>query len=200
MRPSIELPQLDASHGRGSFDLSRFDQIRVASPCSMRWDDMSGDARARFCGSCKLNVYDISAMTKQEAAALIAEKEGHLCVRFFRRADGTILTKNCPVGLRRVRHAIVRLAGSLAAVAVLGVGAVAAMGERIRGRSVRVCQTEPYVTLTKLLRTPPTAPPPPMMGVMMMGEIAYTPGPPANQAGSPAGSDGASKGVDGSGQ
>lgn len=164
MRDPIAMPQ---------FDAARFDQIDVASPCSMRWDDMRGDDRARFCGACRLNVYDISALTRAEAESLIREHEGHLCVRFFRRADGTILTRNCPVGLRRVRHAVVRLAGSIAAVAILAVGAAAAMGERLRGRSVRICDTQPYVSLTRLLRTPPVIvpPPAPWQGQMLMGSI-----------------------------
>jgi hypothetical protein len=33
-------------------------------------------------------------------------------VRFYRRADGTILTRNCPVGLSAVRRRVARVAGS----------------------------------------------------------------------------------------
>lgn len=75
-------------------------QIDVATPCSARWDDMTGDDRSRFCGLCKKHVYNLSAMKTQEAAQLIQEKEQKLCVRFYRRADGTILTTDCPVGVR----------------------------------------------------------------------------------------------------
>ncbi len=31
------------------------------------------------------------------------EREGELCVRFYRRADGTMLTADCPRGLAAVR-------------------------------------------------------------------------------------------------
>ena len=75
------------------------ENVRVAAPCSADWEQMRGDERARFCGQCQLNVYNLSGMTRQEAERLIASREGRLCVRFYRRADGTILTKNCPVGL-----------------------------------------------------------------------------------------------------
>lgn len=75
-------------------------EIRVASPCSASWDAMDGDDRARFCVHCTKNVYDLSAMSRAEAEALVRGKEGRLCVRFYRRADGTVLTDNCPVGLR----------------------------------------------------------------------------------------------------
>lgn len=96
------------------------DGIRIASPCSQSWDAMAGDARVRFCGACRLHVYDLSAMTRPEAEALVRGREGRLCVRFHRRPDGTVLTKDCPVGLRALRRRISLLAGALAA-ALLGI-------------------------------------------------------------------------------
>lgn len=75
--------------------------IRVAAPCPADWNEMYGDERKRFCSECKLNVYNLSGMTRREAERLIVNAEGRLCVRFFRRADGTVLTKNCPVGWAR---------------------------------------------------------------------------------------------------
>jgi hypothetical protein len=82
-----------------------FDQVRIASPCHKRWSDLDldGDERVRFCSLCQKNVYNLSALTRADAEALIREKEGRLCVRFFRRSDGTILTADCPVGARRLR-------------------------------------------------------------------------------------------------
>lgn len=86
------------------------DNIRVASPCSANWDEMFGDDRKRFCGDCKLNVYNLSNMTRRQAENLIISSEGRLCVRFFRRADGTVLTKNCPVGWAAVKQRVSRVA------------------------------------------------------------------------------------------
>ncbi len=86
------------------------DNIHVASPCPANWDEMYGDARKRFCGDCKLNVYNLSDMTRHEAETLLISSEGHLCVRFFRRADGTVLTKNCPVGWRAAKARASRIA------------------------------------------------------------------------------------------
>lgn len=71
---------------------------------------MYGNERRRFCGDCKLNVYNLSDMTRQEAENLLLTSEGRLCVRFFRRADGTVLTKNCPVGWRAVTQRVSRSA------------------------------------------------------------------------------------------
>ncbi|CUI03861.1 hypothetical protein BN2497_2499 [Janthinobacterium sp. CG23_2] len=50
----------------------------------------------RHCGDCKKNVFDLSAMTESEAAALVAGNlKGELCVKFYRRQDGTVMTSDC---------------------------------------------------------------------------------------------------------
>src|SRR3954469_16997536 len=93
---------------------SPLDHVRVAAPCSTGWENMVGTERVRFCGQCSLNVYNLSAMTKRDAERLISETEGRLCVRYYRRADGTILTKNCPVGLRALKRRLSRIAAATA--------------------------------------------------------------------------------------
>jgi hypothetical protein len=97
---------------------SPLDEVRVAAPCPMDWGKMVGDERVRFCGSCELNVYNLSGMTRREAEALVMGAEGRLCVRFYRRADGTILTRNCPVGLSAVKRRVARVAGSVLSAVV----------------------------------------------------------------------------------
>ncbi len=84
--------------------------IHVASPCSADWNEMFGDDRKRHCGSCKLKVYNLSGMTRREGEDLLVNSEGRLCVRFFRRADGTILTKDCSVGWQAVKQRVSRVA------------------------------------------------------------------------------------------
>src|SRR6267378_5000201 len=85
---------------------SNLDRLRIATPCPISWEQMTGDNRVRFCDHCKLNVYNISELSRLEAESLIASTEGRLCARLFRRADGTVLTKDCPVGLRALRMRI----------------------------------------------------------------------------------------------
>ena len=65
---------------------------------------MTGDERVRHCAECKLNVYNLSEMSGQQATELITETEGRLCVRFYRRADGTMLTRDCPVGVAALKR------------------------------------------------------------------------------------------------
>jgi hypothetical protein len=86
---------------------------------------MIGDERARFCGQCELNVYNLSAMSTLEAESLIARTEGRLCVRYYRRKDGSIITQDCPVGLRRLKARAARIKR---AVASLVLGFLAGLG------------------------------------------------------------------------
>ncbi len=91
--------------------------LRVASPCRADWSEMTGDDRVRACGSCNKNVYNLSEMTRDEAEALILEKEGRLCVRYFQRKDGTILLKDCTVGVAQKRKRRLFAAGAAAVLA-----------------------------------------------------------------------------------
>lgn len=88
--------------------MSKFDSplsnLKIASPCSAKWDEMYGNESKRFCGDCKLNVYNLSGMTKYDAENLLANSEGRVCVRYFQRSDGTVLTADCPVGWAKVRQ------------------------------------------------------------------------------------------------
>jgi len=93
--------------------------LRIASPCSVGWESMGGNERVRLCHSCHLNIYNTAEMTSNEVETLIKNREGRLCIRLYKRADGTILTKDCPVGFRAYRKRVTRLAGAALAT-ILG--------------------------------------------------------------------------------
>jgi hypothetical protein len=80
--------------------------VRVAVPCRADWERMRGNERVRFCDQCSMNVYNLSNMTRKDAEALILSTEGRLCVRYYHRVDGSILTDNCPVGLRALKRRV----------------------------------------------------------------------------------------------
>jgi len=102
---------------------------------------MTGDDRVRYCQECQLNVYNLSDMTRAEAEQLIASREGRLCVRFYRRADGTILTRDCPTGLRARVRRLSRLAGAaLAAIMSTGLAARPPMAFAVQGRPLQIPQ------------------------------------------------------------
>lgn len=137
------------------------DGIRLASPRAMSWDAMEGDARKRFCRDCRLNVYNLSSMTRPEAVDLVKKAEGRLCVAFHRRPDGTILTQDCPVGLRLARKRLAKLAAVMAAgLLMIGGGALFALGrEGARDlRFGRIRAIEPFRTVFEWLDPTPVVP------------------------------------------
>lgn len=95
---------------------SPLNNVKIASPCSQDWNAMIGNERKRYCGECKLNVYNLSGMTETEAENLLQNSEGRLCVRFFRRADGSVLTQDCPVGWRAVKLRATKMATAFASL------------------------------------------------------------------------------------
>ena len=78
---------------------------------------MAGDERVRYCPECKLNVYNFSEMSDADIENIVSHRNGRLCARFYQRSDGTMLTRNCPVGLR----AIVRRVSGFASAALAAV-------------------------------------------------------------------------------
>jgi hypothetical protein len=101
--------------------LPLLEDVHIAAPCKASWDEMVGDEHVRFCGQCEKNVYNLSSLPREEAEALLAAKEGNVCVRLYKRADGTVLTSDCPVGARRRRR-------RRAAFGAVGAGLMAAAG------------------------------------------------------------------------
>lgn len=123
------------------------DDIKIASPCTASWDAMKGSDTVRFCGECKLNVYNISNMKAADAAALVGNAEGRLCVRLYQRKDGTVMTRDCPVGFRAAVKRATRAAGA-ALTMVLGlfssVGARTAFaGQEGEGGQATSCEKPP---------------------------------------------------------
>jgi hypothetical protein len=161
--------------------------LKVASPCSARWSDMDGDERARFCAQCQKHVYNLSSLSADEAVALIRAKEGTLCARFYQRADGTVLTADCPVGAAQVWTRFRRLVAAAAALVLFGIAAplIAKSSprdepSRPRARVYRAWD-DALVTIKTWLGYPPPRP-------MLMGKIcvAATPAkPPVNTAPQP---------------
>lgn len=136
--------------------------VKVASPCSADWEQMAGDDRKRFCGDCKLHVYNLSGMTTYDAENLLRLSEGRLCVRYYQRPDGTVLTQDCPVGWARVKR---RLSVAAAAAFGLFISFVGLFGAAVMfglGRKAPV--------VGKIVWTKPTPEPdgPALMGALPM--------------------------------
>lgn len=152
------------------------EQIKVASPCSASWEAMTGTEQVRHCESCRKNVYNLSDMTQTEAERLITRMEGHLCVRYYTRSDGTILTQDCPTGLRAVRK---RLAARLSYAAALLLTCWAGLLRPGQGATSSPPAPVAFMGDVAMPAPPPTA----TMGAPLaylpphhlMGKIAYRP-------------------------
>jgi hypothetical protein len=119
-----------------SFDINK---LRVAAPCSAPWDAMTGDEKSRHCEMCSLNVYNFSEMTETEVKNLIEKTEGRICARLYKRADGTVLTKNCPVGIRAFYRRTTQRAGA-ALTAILALFSFG-YGQRSDSKNEKACKT-----------------------------------------------------------
>lgn len=116
---------------RQNFDINN---LRIASPCSVGWETMSGDERVRHCQLCRLNVYNVSEMTAPEVRALFVKSEGRICGRLYQRADGTVITKDCPVGFRAYQKRAARMAGA-ALAAIFGLFSIS-YGQKEEEKSI----------------------------------------------------------------
>ena len=147
--------------------LSVLQNIEVAAPCSADWNDMTGDDRVRFCGDCKLNVYNLSAMNEDQIVGLIRETEGRLCGRFYRRSDGTILTQDCPRGFRAiVRRRLVGVACRVG-TAVLFVAGIVGGSRLVTGDTCSSGGQVAWLVKIRQWFNPPSP--------MIMGEIYLPP-------------------------
>jgi hypothetical protein len=135
--------------------------------------------RVRFCQQCQLHVYNLSAMNTAEARALVAKSEGRLCARMYRRADGSVITQDCPVGVAALRRRTGRALAACLAVGMFLMAniATAVVGVRVLkwlpgGRSLTT--TNAASSVRSLLGQPMTPP------EVVMGDICLptTPPPP----------------------
>lgn len=107
------------------------ERANIGRPCSSDWDEMTGDARTRYCQQCDKTVHNFSQMSRAEIEALLSTTQGRLCARIERRADGTILTQDqssLPVVMTRLRFRASKIAAA-AMSAALSFSANAALAQ-----------------------------------------------------------------------
>lgn len=102
------------------------DKIKIASPCGADWNEMRGDNRRRYCTMCKLNVYNLSGMTRTQAESFLINSEGRVCLQIRRRADGTVITKDCPIGWEKIKRKVSRTAAAVFSLVAGICGGIAA--------------------------------------------------------------------------
>lgn len=152
------------------------DRLRVRTPCeaTIRWDDMPGSERIRYCASCELDVHDTSTFTRDEVEALLrSRREGaRLCVRLHVRqsdgavllADGAVLPAKALTKKRRLASAVVTMAA-----AAVGSSAIAGCGSPLHPAAP---------TVEVEIPAQPTAPQTAPAGGAPATQIAVAPAPP----------------------
>ncbi|WP_240359656.1 hypothetical protein [Pyxidicoccus trucidator] len=114
------------------------ERLTIATPCKMRWEEMTGDARVRHCGACRLNVYNVSELSTSEVETLL-QSGGQVCARLYRRSDGTVVTGDCRRVWSEQRAEATTLLGTavtavaaLSLVALIGLLTLTLFGDNIR--------------------------------------------------------------------
>lgn len=64
--------------------------LPILTPCSQRWEAMSGSVTRRHCAACDLDVLGLSAMSADTALDILIAQEGRRCVRYRTDAHGDI--------------------------------------------------------------------------------------------------------------
>jgi len=116
--------------------LESLQDIYVAAPCKFGWDNMRGDEKVRFCPGCSQNVYNVSEMTENEAIKFASSDVGlTACIRLYQRPDGTLITKDCPVGLRQISNAWKRLKQAASATLLTLIPFASVKGEQLQNQT-----------------------------------------------------------------
>jgi hypothetical protein len=153
-------------------------RIDIDTPCTASWANMKGDDRVRHCGDCNKNVFNLSAMPEAEAAALLAGNvDGELCVRFFRRKDGTVMTSDCSTSVRAATRRTLRKLPAVAGAAMMAmsVGAAAADGPKPPAPPVEVHEAMPTMGAPPAVQAEPPAATPTVLPPTLMGRIQIAP-------------------------
>jgi ankyrin repeat protein len=130
----------------------------IPAPCEADWDSMIGNDQVRFCEHCHLHVTNLSALTRQEAMRLVARSEGRLCVRFVKRLDDSVVTKQLPQKLHQIGRRVSRIAAG-AFTATLSLSSAAAQTSVVSSQPpVQSIATQPQLdvgsTLTGVVADP----------------------------------------------
>lgn len=64
--------------------------FRIDSPCPRRWAELEGSGPRRYCDSCRLQVHNVSAMSRTERADFHRRLEGPVCIAYEVRPDGAM--------------------------------------------------------------------------------------------------------------
>jgi hypothetical protein len=152
------------------------ENLHIESPCDASWSDMQGGERRRHCELCKLQVHNLSAMSRMAAEAILGAQRGEqqLCVRLEFHADGACVTAENPLPPAEEKPA----KPMRVAAAILSAGLLAA------------CVSDEPLKRPDGVEPAPAPEPAPSVEVneqarQLLGRVLCTPEPPRRIMGSP---------------
>jgi ankyrin repeat protein len=125
-----------------SKSIRSFDRMIIPAPCNADWDSMIGNDRVRFCEHCNLHVTNLSSLTRPEAIRLVARSEGRLCVRFMKRSDGSVVTKEVAERVHHIARRVSRIAAG-AFTATLSLSSAAAQTPSTNSKPDEIVSNRP---------------------------------------------------------
>jgi hypothetical protein len=117
----------------------------IKAPCPVRWDEMRGDSRSRYCDHCQLHVHNLSALPRRRVARILERSaRERTCVTYTRRVDGSMVTRATLARERVVLSLRRAFSYVMAAFVPVALGACATQPARPQpaGRIDPRCQTE----------------------------------------------------------
>jgi len=179
MIPSSAPPAATATPPSPARDV--LDAVTIDVPCTVPWDSMTGDARRRFCATCRLHVHDVSQISRDEALALLGRKASgeRVCLRIWRRPDGRVLTRDCRSAVKALRRRAALAATAL--LGALGVGGFAWLrAQAAEEEGVPIWEVEPFRSVASVLPAswfPATPAPMPIAGDICIPTVQPAPAP-----------------------
>lgn len=117
-------------------------RLRIVSPCTADWSQMTGDDQRRFCDLCQRSVLNLSAMRETQAQALLDQRTPgqRLCVRYAARPDGTVRFQ--PPTARRTWRGAALATAAIASLSLASPTAQAALAGSNKGQEQASEETE----------------------------------------------------------
>lgn len=71
---------------------------KLSFACPIPWSSLRGDEKARFCEKCGRTITNLSELSTEARAALLAQADGkELCITYYRRLSGEFVTPENPL-------------------------------------------------------------------------------------------------------
>lgn len=105
--------------------------------CPIRWSEMRGDEKERFCSKCSRSIVNVSLLTEAERLSLLNRTSSdQLCIAYYRRLSGEFVSAENPLQPSE-RRSLVQFGAT-----ALSIGALAAAVNTIPADALKTARQE----------------------------------------------------------